>query len=135
MERAIAVLTDVKDLGELLQGASLEEVHVEPVGGRLQLALELTRAVIERQTVVRAGWFRRAKTPWTKSQLTLKGINALTIRRLTETSPNHVPLLACDAVQGGYQLTVRALDGLQFVLGLSQLEGSFRDVGNLIESS
>jgi len=130
----MTLVTDVKDLSDLLNGASLDQARLVPSGGRMQLVLELTRAMIEHQRVVRHGPFRRVKTPWTKCQLTFKGIKTVTVKRLTDLAPDQVPLLACEAVPGGYQLTVQAPDGLQFVLGLDQLDGHFSDVGSPIEA-
>lgn len=134
MERTVTVLTDVKDLGELLNGSRVDQAQLIPSGGRIQLVLDLTRAMVERQQVVKHGLFRRLKTPWTKCRLTLQGIKSMTVKRLTDLAPDQTPLLSCDAVSGGYQLTVQAPDGLQFVLGLEQLDGSFADIGNPIEA-
>jgi len=134
MERAITLVTDVKDLSELLNGASIEQAQLVPDRGRLQLVLELTRAMTERQQVVRHGLIRRVKTPWTKCRLMFNRIGTVTVKRLTDLAPDQTPLLSCDAVKGGYQLTVQAPDGLQFVLGLEQLDGAFADIGNPIES-
>ena len=134
MERSVTLVTDVKDLSDLLNGASLDQARLVPSGGRMQLVLELTRAMIEQQRVIRHGLIKRVKTPWTKCQLALQGITSITVKRLTDLAPDQIPLLACEAVPGGYQLTVQAPDGLQFVLGLDQLNGHFSDVGNPIES-
>jgi hypothetical protein len=134
MERRIAVLSDVKDLSEWLNGASVEQAHVVQAGGRLQLVLDLTRAMTEAKRVVRVGLLKRVKTPWTKCQVRLSGINAVTVKRLADLAPDQTPLLSCEAVTGGYQLTVQAPDGLQLVLALSQLDGSFADIGSPIEA-
>ena len=134
MERAISVLTDVKDISDWLKGARVDEAKLEPLNGRLAFTLELTRAMTERQTTVRQGLFMRTKTPWIKCRLTLHHIGDVRITRLTDQAPNDLPLLACDAVKGGYQLTVQAEDGLQFILNLDQLEGTFTDVGGPIEA-
>jgi hypothetical protein len=134
MERSIAVVTDVKDLNDLLSGASLDQARCVPTREGAELVVEFTRAMVERQTVVRRGLFRRMKTPWTKCELRLSKITAITVRRLADLPPDQHPLLSCEAVHGGYQLTVQAPDGLQFVLGLLQLDGSFADVGTPIES-
>ena len=40
MERSITLVTDVKDLSDLLNGASIEQAQFIPSGGRLQLVLE-----------------------------------------------------------------------------------------------
>ncbi len=134
MDRAITLMTDVKDLGELLAGARVEQAKMVQAGGRLQLLVELVRAMPERQHVIRRGLFQRAKTPWTKCQLTLTGVQSLTVKRLEDLGPDQTPLLVCEAVSGGYQLTIQAPDGLQLVLGLERLEGAFADVGSPIES-
>ena len=132
MERSLAVVSDVKDLSELLNGASVEHAELVPSGGTMHLVLALTRAMVERQEVVRRGPFRRLKTPWTKCQLRLSHIQAITVRRLADQAPDHAPLMACDAVPGGYQVTVQAPDGLQLVLRIDRLEGAFTDVGSPI---
>ena len=134
MERTIGLLTDVKDLSDLLQGARLDQVQVTPMGGILQLAVGLTRAMLEQQQVVRSGFLRRLKTPWTKCELRFARVKVLTITRVTDQAPDHAPLLACDAISGGYQLTVQAPDGLQLTLGMDQLDGRFADLGNPIEN-
>lgn len=133
MERVITVMSDVKDLGELLSGARVEEVRCVPSGSGLQLVVRLTRGMLERQTLVRRGPFRRLTTPWTKCELRLARIAVLTIRRLTNGMPDQLPVFSCEAVPGGYQLTVQAADGQQFVLGTSQLDGTFTDVGSPLE--
>ncbi|MBI3312349.1 MAG: hypothetical protein HYZ88_02365 [Candidatus Omnitrophica bacterium] len=134
MERTIAFVTDVKDLSDLLNGANVDDANLVPIGGRMQLELHLTRAMAERQQVVRAGLLRRVKTPWTKCELTLKGITTVAVKRVEDAATQHMPLLACDAVKGGYQVTVQAPDGVQFVLGLERLDGAFADVGSPIDS-
>lgn len=134
MERAVAVVSDVKDVGELLNGASVEQAQLVPSDGQLTLILELTRALLERQEVVRRGPFRRLKTPWTKCELRLRHIRSVTVRRLTDQAPNHAPLVSCEAVSGGYEVTVQAPDGLQFVLSADRLDGAFTDVGTPIET-
>ncbi len=134
MERPVTVVSDVKDLSDLLNGASLEHVRAVPQGGSLDIMLELVRAMVERQHVVRQGWFRRLKTPWTKCQLTLKGIGGMTVKHLTDLAPGESALFSCDAVAGGYRLTVQAPDGLQLVLDLAQLNGTFTDLGSPLEA-
>ena len=74
------------------------------------------------------------KTPWTKCELTLKGITTVAVKRVTDAPPDQTPLLSCDAVKGGYRLIVQGPDGLQFVLGLEQLDGTFADIGSPIEA-
>lgn len=134
MERGITVVSDVKDLGELLSGASVDQASIVPDGRHVELTVELTRAILERQVVVRQGLFKRAKTPWTKCRLTLRKITSVAVKRVTEQEPHDVPILQAEAVSGGYQLTVHAPDGLQLLLGLDTLDGLFADVGAPIES-
>lgn len=134
MERTIAVLTDLKDLGELLDGASVDQATLVPSGGRLRLELALTRAMPEQATVVRRGLISRTKTPWTKSRLTLERIFDASVQRLADTPTAEVPLLACEAIPGGYSLTITAPDGLQLALRLEQLTGQFLDIGSPLES-
>lgn len=134
MNRAITVISDVKDLAELLNGASVDQARLVPAVGRLQLVVDCTRAMIERQEVVRRGLIKRLKTPWTKCQLTFNRITTATVKRVTDAPADQTPLLNCEAVKGGYQLTIQAPDGLQFILGLDQLDGHFADVGSPIES-
>ncbi len=134
MERAIKVLTDVKDLSELLSGASVEHAQVRPGGSGLQLVARLLRAMPERQTVVKHGLFRRLKTPWTTCELKLSHITSVNVKHLTDVAPDQTPVMVCEAVPGGYQLTVQAPDGLQLMMHLDQLDGSFADVGSPIES-
>ena len=134
MERTIAVMSDVKDLSELLEGASIDGARLVPQAGRLRLEMELTRACPELQTVVRKGFMTRTKTPWTKSRLTLEAIKDVAIRRAADAPPNQVPLLLCDAVPGGYSLTVNSHDGLRLQLMLEQLSGQFADTGSPIEA-
>ena len=134
IERTIGVVSDIHDIGELLEGATLDEARCEPRAGRMELVLELTRAMRERQVTVRQGLRRRIKTPWTKCRLTLSGINRVAVKRLTDLAPDQTPLVSCDAVPGGYQVLVRDADGLQLVLGMATLQGQFSDVGSPIES-
>ncbi|HAM40976.1 MAG TPA: hypothetical protein DDX89_01905 [Candidatus Omnitrophica bacterium] len=134
MERAMAVLTDVKDVGELLDGARVEQAELKPGAGGWQLVARLVRAMPERQTVVKRGVFRRLKIPWTACELTLSRVQAVTVKRLTDLAPDERPILACEAVPGGYQFSIQAPDGLQLTVSLDRLEGSFRDVGTAIEN-
>lgn len=134
MQRDIKVLTDVKDLSELLSGASVDRVRLSPGGAGMQMMAELTRAMPERQVVVKHGFFRRAKTPWTTCELKLSHITSVNVKHLTDVAPDQTPVMACEAVPGGYELTVQAPDGLQLILSLDQLDGSFADVGSPIES-
>ena len=134
MERSVSVVTDVKDVSELLNGASLEQVRLLPSEGRLRVELELMRVMPERATTVRRGLWTRMKTPWTKSRLTLHQIKEASVRRATDAPPEHTPLLACEAVPGGYTVTVTSPDGVQYVFKLEQLHGQFTDIGNPIEA-
>ena len=133
MNKQLTVLSDVKDLAELLDGAGVEQAKLVPAGGRLELVIEGTRAMVEQPPVARSGWFTRAKTPWTKYRLTLTRITSVTVTRVEHAPADHAPLFACDAVPGGYQLTVQAPDGLQLVAGLEQLDGAFADAGSVIQ--
>ena len=143
MDRRITVLSDVKDLGELLEGAALEQATLTPASeaspeaagrgttGRMQLVLEGTRAMLEQPPADAGGLFKRPKIPWTKYRLALSHITSASVER-DEQAAEHAPLLACDAVPGGYQLTVRSPDGLRVVVGLDQLDGTFADMGSVI---
>jgi len=53
---------------------------------------------------------------------------------MSDQPPVEVPLLACEAVPGGYQVTLRASDTLQVAFSLEQLDGTFVDVGTPIEA-
>lgn len=134
MERAIAVVSDVKDLGELLNGARVDMVRILPSGGRLQLVTELMRAMPEAQRVVREGLFKRVKTPWIKSRFTLSQVKDVAVQRLSESASQPSPLLACEAIPNGYRLVLTSPDGLQLSLTLEQLNGQFADVGVPIEA-
>ncbi len=132
MERAIQVLGGIKDLSELLQGASLDQAKLVPGGARLRLELELTRACPELQVAGRGSFGFQRRVPWVKSRLVLNQIRDAAIQRLDDGSPAQVSLLACDAVLGGYTLSVTSHDGLKLVLTLDQLDGKFVDVGKPI---
>ena len=134
MEQAIALVSDVKNLSELLDGASVDQTRLVPIGGRLRLEIELTRACPELQTVVRRGFLTRTKTPWVKGCLTLNQVTDAAVRHVADASPGQAPLLTCEAIPGGYRLVVTAPDGLQLQLTLEQLNGQFADVGKPIES-
>ena len=134
MQRNITLVTDVKDLSEFLNGASIEQARVVSSGGRLRLEVELTRAMVEEQRVVHQGLFKRMKTPWIKGRLTLHQIQDVTVQCVSDLPPDQAPLLSCDAVPGGYQLVVSAPDGLRLQLTLEQLSGQFEDLGAPIES-
>ena len=134
MRQAITVVSDVTHVNELLDGSSVNQVHLMPSGGRLRLDLELTRACRELQTVVRRGFMTKAKTPWIKCRLSLGSITEATVERVADTGVASAPLLSCEAVPGGYTLVVINHDGLQLSLRLEQLDGHFVDVGNPIQS-
>ncbi len=133
MERTVTVVTDVKDVSDFLNGACLEQIQVAPLGGTLQFTAELTRAMMERQTVVRQGWRRKVKTPWTKCQLVLRGVRDATVCQPSDHSSD-TPLLCCDAIKGGYRMTIQVPQGLQLVLNLEHLDGEFSDVGSPTEA-
>ncbi|MBI3010993.1 MAG: hypothetical protein HYY58_00670 [Candidatus Omnitrophica bacterium] len=134
MEKAIAVLTDVKDLSEVLDGASVDRVCLIPSGGRLRLEMELTRACPELNTVVRRGFLTKTKTPWVKGRLSLGQIKDASVERMAETPADQPPLLLCETVPGGYTLVVTSPDGLRLSLTLEQLEGQFADIGRPVDS-
>ncbi len=134
MERAISVVSDVRDLSELLHGASIDQARLVSSGGWMRMEVELTRAMPERQRVVRQGLLKRMKTPWSKGRLTLDRIQDVAVQRLSDMPPDQTPLLACDAIAGGYQFVVTAPDGLQIQLTLEQLSGAYEDVGSPIEA-
>ncbi|MBI3321094.1 MAG: hypothetical protein HYZ91_02365 [Candidatus Omnitrophica bacterium] len=129
MEREVRVLSDVKDLSELIDGASVDGARVIPQGGQLSLELDLTRACPELQAANRRGVFSRPKTPWVKSRLMLQRIAEIAVQRIVEAAPSQAPLLSCESVPGGYRLIVESPDGLRLSLTLDQLEGHFADVG------
>jgi len=132
MERTITVLTDLKDLSELLHGATLQATRGVPAGGALQLIFEFTRELVEHQPTEHRGWRHRVNIPRTPCELRLSRITTVTVRRSSERSSASLPLLSCDAVPGGYQLTVQAPDGLQVVVGMTQLDGTFADLGTSV---
>jgi hypothetical protein len=132
MDRMMTTLSDVKDLGELLQGAGIDQAALTPSDGRVQLVIEGTRAMVEQPVLERAGMFKRPKMPWTKFRLTLGHITNVAITRAEQGAGDQAPLLACDAVAGGYQLTVRTPDGLQLILAADRLQGAFADAGAVI---
>ena len=134
MEQAIAVLSDLKNVSELLEGASIEQARLVPSIGRLQLELEVTRACPELKTTVRRGLMRKTTIPWVKSRLTVGQITGVSIQRAAEAPAGQTPVLACEAVPGGYTLTVTSPDGLQLTLALDQLQGQFADLGRPIGS-
>ena len=130
MERAITVLSDIKDLSELLDGARIDQVRLVPDGGRLRVEMELTRACPELKTTVRVGLRRRVKVPWVKSRLSLAHIKDASVQRLEDGPADQTPLLSCEAVSGGYACDVTGLDGLQLSLSLEQLSGEFADTSS-----
>ena len=127
MERAIAVVNDVTDLSALLDGARIDQARVVPEGGRLRLEVELTRACRELQTVVRRGLLMRTQTPWAKSRVVLDRVSEAVVQRLPDAPSDQVPLFACEAIPGGYRLTVTAPDGLRLQATLGALSGRFAD--------
>lgn len=133
MTRDITVLSDLNDLNDLLRGATVDQARVVPDQGRLQLVIDITRAMIEREPVETGrGPFKRARVPWAKSRLVLRCVTTTEVKRMLDAPPTDQPLLVCDAVLGGYQLTVQAPDGLQLTVGLERLDGAFTDVGDVI---
>lgn len=134
MERTFTYLTDIKDASEWLAGARVERAQLAPTGRAMRLTLELTRAMLEQQREVRQGFFRRTKTPFAACRVTLNGLHDVTITHLADQPPNDTPLLSCEAVSGGYQITVQAPDGLQIVARAEQLDGAFEDVGHPMET-
>lgn len=134
MQRTIQVLSDVKDLSELLRGARVEQADLAPSGGQLALALALTRAMAEQRTTVRQGFVQRVKTPWTKCALRLGAVTGASVKRMEDRIPDDAPLFSAEAIPGGYELTVQAADGLRLVVKLDRLDGSFADVGSPIVS-
>ena len=132
MERAINVLSDIKDLSELLEGASADQIRLFPSGRGLKLDLELTRACLEALPAGQASGFRR-KVPWVKSRLVLNQIRDAAFERLEDGSA-HVSLLACDSIGGGYTLSVASHDGLRLVMNLDALQGEFQDIGKPVAS-
>jgi hypothetical protein len=129
MEQSINVVSDLKNLSELLGGSTVDQARLVPSGGRLRLELDLTRACRELVTTERRGFLKRPKTPWMKSRLTLEPIAEAMVQRVTESSPSPEPLIACEAVPGGYQLVVTSPDGLRLSMRLEQLSGRFVDLG------
>ncbi len=129
MERTLSVLGDIKDLSELLSGASIDQIRLSPAGGRLKLDLELTRACVE--AVPAGGGGSRRKAPWVKSRLVLNQIRDAAFERL-ESGSSQVSMLACDSIGGGYTFSVTSHDGLRLVLNLEALKGEFQDIGKPI---
>ena len=135
MQQTISVISDVKNLGELLDGARVDDAQVLPGGGRLRLELALTRACRERPPVGRRGLLTHAKPPEVKSRLVLGQITAASIQRRSGASEDHAPFVVCEAVAGGYEIRVAAPDGLRLRLTLEQLDGQFADVGEPVAPS
>ncbi|GEM_PF-3327858 len=134
MERTLQVVTDVQDLADLLQGASVDRVHLAAAGGQMEVVVALTRALLERQEVVQRGLFRRLRTPWTKCELRVSRVASATVAHVTEAQVDHAPVVHCEAVGQGYRLAIQAPDGLQVVVTADQLQGTFADVGHIIET-
>jgi hypothetical protein len=118
MQRTVSVLGDVKDLGDLLEGASIDSAKLLPAGQYLRLDMELTRACRE-----------LPKSPWARSRLTLGLIKDVAVGRAPEVPGAHPSLIGCEAVAGGYRLTVTSRDRLQLSLTLDRLSGEFSDIG------
>ena len=133
MERPVTVLTDINDLAELLNGSTVEQAELVSANGRMQLNIDMIRAMTERKVVVQKGPIRRVKSPWTKCRLALEAVQATTIKRVDQLPGEH-PLLECAPVSGGYELTVRSDDGLHVRAVFEQLRGHFEDLGSPIEA-
>ena len=121
MERTVSVLSDVKDLSELLAGARIEQVRCVPSGARLRLEVELTRPHREVQA--------KPPIPWVKSRLSIGQIKESSVARVSEQAGAPAPWLSCDAIPGGYRFVITSADGLRSVLTLEQLNGQFTDHG------
>ena len=134
MQRSITVLTDVKDLSELLNGARVEDVRSVSAGGQSQIVATLTRAMVELQRVVPAGLFKRVKMPWTKCQLTIGQVKSASVRQATYPASAQLPILWGDAVKGGYQLILRVDEASEWVLEVPTLDGAFTDIGSPIDA-
>ena len=132
MQRAIRVLSDLKELAELLDGANVDQVRIVSAQGRLRLELELTRAMMERPTA-RSGLFKRSRAPWIKCKLALNAIEDVSVHRIADGA-QPAPLLSVESAPGGYTATVASPDGLRLGLTLEQLEGVFEDIGTPIEA-
>lgn len=129
MERAITVLSDVTTLSELLNGARVDQARLIPLGGRLRLELDVTRACPELQTMERRGLVTRRRIPWVMSRLRLDQIKDAAVQRLDGLPPGQNPLLSCEAIPGGYRFVVTTADGLQLQMVLEALDGQFTDTG------
>ena len=136
MERQIRVLTDIKDLDELLNGARVDRTHVIANPGKpTQLIVELTRAMIERQTTVQQGFFKRIKTPFSSCRLVFSSIRRVTTESVEGAPPlTDGAVLSCEPVKGGYHLTIRGEGGTQIMLELDALTGVFQDIGVPVET-
>ena len=134
MRRPFDVLSDVKDVADLLEGARIDQARLVPAGGRLNLELELTRAVLEAQQVVRRGPFRRLKTTWIKGRLTLTQLNALALERFGDAGAQQKPLIWAEAIPGGYEVVITSPEGLRLRVTAEHLNGVYEDVGSPIES-
>ena len=133
MERTIQVLGDIKDLSELLQGASIDKMRLLPSGGRLKLDVELTRACFEMAPSGKGSGFSR-KVPWVKSRLVLGQIRDAAFEP-AQNGAAEAALLACDSIGGGYTLSVASQSGLRLVMNMDALQGEFQDVGNPVTAS
>lgn len=134
MERTLQVVTDIQDLSDLLAGASVDQIRLAAAGGRMEVVVELTRALLEQQAVARRGLFRRLRTPWTKCELRIAGVVSAAVTHVMDARADHAPVVRCDAVGQGYRLAIQAPDGLQVVVTAERLQGTFADVGRVIET-
>ena len=136
MERQIRVLTDIKDLDELLTGARVDRTHVVSSPGKPpQLIVELTRAMIERQSTVQQGLFKRTTTPFSSCRLVFSSIRRVTTESVEGAPPlTDGSVLSCEPVKGGYHLTIRGEGSAQIMLELDTLNGVFQDVGQPVET-
>lgn len=134
MERSISVLSDLKDLSDLLAGAGVDQTRLLPHEGQLRLEMELTRACVESPIEERGLFGVRKKIPWVKSRLRLDRITGVSLQRLPEMQAQ-APLLVCDSVSGGYTVSLTSPDGLRLSVSLEQLDGSFADIGRPVDVS
>lgn len=134
MERTVTVLSDVKDLGELLGGARVDQARLVPSSGRLRLELDVTRACPELQVVERRGLVRRRRIPWVTGRLRLDQVKDAIVQRLDGPPPGQTPLLECEAIPGGYRFVVTTPDGLRLQAVLEALSGQFADTGTPMTS-
>jgi hypothetical protein len=132
MERQIAVLSDIKDVTELLNGARIDRTRVVSGASQTQVIVDLTRAMVERPAVVQPGLFRRSKTLFTKSQLVFSAVRSVTNAPPAEGLFEGA-IMNCEPVKGGYQLTLRGEGQATLVVLVDRLDGVFQDVGQPID--